>query len=299
MLLPLKAGGLEKEVKMTNQTSNDIHEHVSKRYGEIAQDGGCCGSKTDMGKLEHAQAIGYSAEEVASLPEGANLGLGCGSPTSLTMIEQGMTVVDLGSGAGIDCFLASPKVGPSGRVIGVDMTDAMLEKATAYAEEHGYSNVSFRKGHIEALPIDDATVDLIISNCVVNLSPDKQQVFSEIRRVLKPGGQAAISDIVLLKPLPDAIVKDLEAYIGCIAGAELIEDYLGKAIRSGLDVSSAKRKGYDVMHVLSCSPNTAELVEKIPTEFVGKDYVASLDLVLARPCCEPVALKQSGCCCGS
>lgn len=284
---------------MTTETNTDIHAHVAKRYGEIAEGGGsCCGSKTDLGRLEHAQAIGYSAEEVASLPEGANLGLGCGSPTSLTMIEEGMTVVDLGSGAGIDCFLASQKVGEAGRVIGVDMTDAMLEKATAYGKEHGYKNVEFRKGHIEALPLEDGSVDLVVSNCVVNLSPDKGKVFSEIMRVLKPGGRAAISDIVLLKPLPDSIVQDLEAYIGCIAGAELIEDYLGKAIRSGLEVSSAKRKGYDVMHVLSCSPNTSELVEKVPAEFVGADHVASLDLVLTRPAQTVTLTATGGCCCG-
>ena len=269
---------------MGTDTKSDIHAHVSKRYGEIADGGGsCCGDKTDTGRLDHAQAIGYSAQEIATLPEGANLGLGCGSPTSLTMIKEGMTVVDLGSGAGIDCFLASPKVGKAGRVIGVDMTDAMLEKSTAYAKEKGYDNVSFRKGQIEDLPIDDASVDLIISNCVVNLSPDKPRVFSEIMRVLKPGGKAAISDIVLLKPLPESVKKDLEAYIGCIAGADLIEDYLGQAIRAGLEVSTAKRKGYDVVHVLSCSPDTQSLVENLTPDKIGPNDVTSLDLVLTRP----------------
>ena len=283
---------------MTSDSASDIRDHVSKRYGEIAEGGGgCCGSQSDPGRLDHAKAIGYSAEEVATLPEGANLGLGCGSPTSLTMIEEGMTVVDLGSGAGIDCFLASSKVGQTGRVIGVDMTDAMLAKANEYAKANGYENVSFRKGQIEALPIDDASVDLVISNCVVNLSPDKGKVFAEIMRVLKPGGRAAISDIVLLKPLPKQIIDDVEAYIGCISGAELIEDYLGQAIRSGLEVSSAKRKGYDVMHVLSCSPDAAKLLENVPVEFVGSDHVASLDVVLSRPTCADEAPKQSGCCC--
>ncbi len=284
---------------MAPDNKTDIHAHVSKRYGEIAEDGGtCCGSKTDLGRLDHAQAIGYSADEIATLPEGANLGLGCGSPTSLTMIEPGMTVVDLGSGAGIDCFLASPKVGECGQVIGVDMTDAMLEKANAYAKEHGYKNVSFRKGRIEALPIEDASVDLVISNCVVNLSPDKGKVFAEIMRVLKPGGRAAISDIVLLKPLPKQIVEDVEAYIGCISGAELIENYLGQAIRSGLEVTSAKRKGYDVMHVLSCSPDAGKFIENVPAEFAGNDHVASLDVVLTRPAGAVEAPKKSGCCCG-
>jgi len=214
------------------------------------------------------------------------------------MIEEGMTVVDLGSGAGIDCFLASPKVGKSGRVIGVDMTDAMLAKATDYAKDHGYKNVEFRKGQIEALPVEDASVDLVISNCVVNLSPDKGQVFGEIMRVLKPGGKAAISDIVLLKPLPDTIAKDLEAYIGCIAGAELIEDYLGQSLRSGLEVSSAKRKGYDVMSVLACSPDAAQFLENVPADFDGASYVASLDVVLSRPALGVELPQSSGCCCG-
>lgn len=287
---------------MAPDKNTDIHAHVSKRYGEIAEEGvSCCGSKTDLGRLDHAQAIGYSADEIATLPEGANLGLGCGSPTSLTMIEPGMTVVDLGSGAGIDCFLASPKVGKTGSVIGVDMTDAMLDKATMYAKEHGYENVSFRKGQIEALPIDDASVDLVISNCVVNLSPDKGKVFAEIMRVLKPGGRAAISDIVLLKPLPKQIVDDVEAYIGCISGAEMIEDYLGQAIRSGLEVSSAKRKGYDVMHVLSCSPDAGKLLENVPAEFEGSDHVASLDVVLTRPVITEARPEQAngGCCSSS
>lgn len=284
---------------MSPDNYTDIHAHVSKRYGEIAQSGGsCCGGKSAPGRLDHAKTIGYSEEDIAVLPDGANLGLGCGSPTSLTMIEPGMTVVDLGSGAGIDCFLASPKVGKTGQVIGVDMTDAMLEKANAYAKQHGYANVSFRKGQIEALPIDDASVDLVISNCVVNLSPDKSAVFREVMRVLKPGGRAAISDIVLLKPLPNQIVKDVEAYIGCIAGAEMIENYLGKAIHAGLEVTSAKRKSHDVMHVLSCSPDAGKLLENIPDEFVGPDHVASLDVVLTRPIAVEAAPKKTRCCCG-
>ena len=155
---------------MSSNQQTDIHAHVSKRYGEIAEGGGtCCGGKSDTGRLDHAQAIGYSADQIATLPEGANLGLGCGSPTSLTMIEAGMTVVDLGSGAGIDCFLASPMVGEAGQVIGVDMTDAMLEKSTAYAKQHGYTNVSFRKGQIEALPIDVPGLDLHADGCLIRV----------------------------------------------------------------------------------------------------------------------------------
>lgn len=174
------------------------------------------------------------------------------------------------------------------------MTDAMLDKARDYAAKHGYSNVEFRKGVIEQLPVEDSSVDLIISNCVINLSPDKGRVFSEIARVLKPGGRAAISDIVLLKELPDAVQQDLEAYVGCIAGAVMVGDYLGYAMTAGLNVEKAERKSYDVMSVLGCSPEAGKLLEKVPEAFDGNAHVASLDLLLAHPvtpCC-----SGSGCC---
>lgn len=281
-----------------------IHDHVSKRYGEIASTGGasCCGGKDAEAVIAHAQSIGYDANDLRDLPEGANLGLGCGSPTSLAMIEPGMTVVDLGSGAGVDCFIAANKLGGTGQVIGIDMTDAMLEKARQYAADKGYANVEFRKGTIEDLPLEDASVDLVISNCVINLSPDKAKVFAEIARVLKPGGRAAISDIVLLSDLPDAIRQDMEAYIGCIAGAQKIGDYLGDALSSGLDVDKANRKGYDVMAVLGCSPEAGKLLEKIPADFDGSKTVASLDVVLRKPAPagettgRTVSLGQGRCC---
>lgn len=284
----------------TKSTRGDIREEVSKRYGQIAETGGascCCSNEEDLGTIEHAQAIGYRTEDLATLPEGANLGLGCGNPTSLTLIEEEHTVVDLGSGAGIDCFLASAKVGPAGRVIGVDMTDAMLEKSRDYAQKHGYDNVEFRKGVIEELPIEDVGVDLVISNCVINLSPDKQRVFHEIARILKPGGRAAISDIVLLKELPDTVLQDLEAYIGCIAGAVLVGDYLGFAMTAGLDIIKADRKGYDVKTVLGCSPEAGKLLENVPDDFDSTAHVASLDLLLTKPessCCG--GSSSSGCC---
>ncbi len=266
-----------------NLFNTDIHEHVSNRYAEIAHSGGsscCCGGNKAVS--ENGQMIGYTPDQLALLPEGANLGLGCGNPTSLTLIEPGMTVVDLGSGAGIDCFLASAKVGHEGKVIGVDMTDAMLEKARGYAAEKKYENIEFRKGQIESLPIDDASVDLVISNCVINLSPDKGKVFDEIARVLKPGGRAAISDIVLLKPLPDQIRHDLEAYIGCIACAELVSDYLAFALLSNLHISSAVRKCYDVVQVLGCSPEAGKLLSNMPADFNGNDHVASLEAVFVK-----------------
>ena len=282
----------------TQTAFENIREEVSKRYGEIAQTGGasCCGSSnSDLGLMDHAQGIGYDTDDLKTLPEGANLGLGCGNPTSLTMIEPGYTVVDLGSGAGIDCFLASPKVGPTGHVIGVDMTDAMLEKARDFASKHGYANVQFRKGVIEKLPVDDHSADLILSNCVINLSPNKSEVFKEIARVLKPGGKVAISDIVLLRELPDTIKNDLEAYIGCIAGAVLMNDYLADALNAGLNIFQATRKSYDVMAVLGCSPEASKLIDKVPEDFDSNSHIAGLDLILTKPstvsCC-----NDTGCC---
>jgi SAM-dependent methyltransferase len=170
--------------------------------------------------------MGYSKEELESLPEGADLGLGCGNPTALASIEEGETVIDLGSGAGIDCFLASKKVGKDGKVIGVDMTPEMLDKARENAKNGNIENVEFRLGEIDNLPVADNTADLIISNCVINLAPDKKKVFDEAFRVLKPGGRVMISDIVLLGELSDALKASKEAYVGCISGAIPREDYL-------------------------------------------------------------------------
>ena len=163
------------------------------------------------------------------------------------------------------------------------MTDAMLNKARQYATDHGFTQVEFRKGMSESLPIEDGTVDLVISNCVINLSPDKAQVFAEIARVLKPGGRAAISDIVLLKPLPEAILKDVEAYIGCVAGASMIGEYLGHAMTAGLNLGRTERKSYDVLGVLGCSPEAGRLLEKLPPDFDGKAHVASLDMLAVKP----------------
>lgn len=270
---------------MTQQDTDasSIRAEVSRRYGEVAEgDGGCgpgcCGGSTS----EHAQMIGYDKQQLQILPEGANLALGCGNPTTLTMIEPGMTVLDLGSGAGIDCFLASEKVGPTGKVIGVDMTDAMLAKARAFAEAKGFANIEFRKGLIEQMPVDDASVDLVISNCVINLSPDKAKVFQEVARVLKPGGRAAISDIVLLQPLPESILADAEAYSACISGAIMVDDYLGHARAAGLTIEKADRKGYDVMAVLSCSPDMSAVAANLPDDFDPAACIASLDLLAVR-----------------
>ncbi len=208
-----------------------IIDAVQEKYGAIArgEQPGC-----GCGTANTAIAIGYSPEEVA-LGEGANLGLGCGNPLALSEVQPGMTVLDLGSGAGFDAFLARRIVGPAGRVIGVDMTDDMLARARANAEKLGAGNVEFRKGFIEKLPVEDASVDYVISNCVINLSPDKPAVFREIARVLKPGGRMAVSDIVLLKTLPENIARDVAAYTGCISGASLMGDYIRYALEAGLD----------------------------------------------------------------
>jgi SAM-dependent methyltransferase len=199
-----------------------------------------------------AKSIGYSDEELA-LAGDANLGLGCGNPLALTEIKPGMTVLDLGSGAGFDAFLALNRVGPSGRVIGVDMTDDMLALARQNAEKRGVTNVEFRKGFIEKLPVESGTVDYVISNCVINLSPDKPAVFREIARVLKPGGHFAVSDIVLLKPLPEPLASSVSAYAGCIFGASLLGDYLAMALGAGLSGLTIPRidTGRELMQVLS------------------------------------------------
>ncbi len=201
---------------------------VRERYAEVARGEASCGSL--CGCTENAEglaiAFGYSADELATLPEGANLGLSCGNPQAVAGLEPGATVLDLGSGAGFDCFLAARKVGPSGRVIGVDMTDAMLEKARANAEMAGLENVEFRKGDIEDLPVEDDSVDVAISNCVLNLVPDKDRAFREIHRVLKPGGRLAVSDMAWRTEPAEVLRNDLEALVGCIGGALVLDDYV-------------------------------------------------------------------------
>jgi len=179
--------------------------------------------------------VGYRPEELGSIPGDADLGLGCGNPTALVSLEEGQVVVDLGSGGGIDCFLAADKVGPTGKVIGVDMTPEMVERARDNARKGGYTNVDFRLGTIEHLPVDDATADLVISNCVINLSPDKPGVFREAFRVLKPSGRIVVSDIVLTGELPPGIKASLDAYVGCIAGAVFLDDYLGAMASAGFE----------------------------------------------------------------
>jgi arsenite methyltransferase len=214
---------------------NEIKAAVRERYAEVAKGEATCGSL--CGCTDNAEGLaitfGYSADELAALPDGANLGLSCGNPQAVAKLMPSETVLDLGSGAGFDCLLAARKVGPAGRVIGVDMTDAMLEKARANAEKTGLGNVEFRKGDLEALPVEDQSIDVVISNCVLNLVPDKDRAFREIHRVLKAGGRLAISDMAWETEPAAAVRRDMEALVGCIGGALVLSEYVARLKRAG------------------------------------------------------------------
>ncbi len=209
---------------------DEIRKAVRDNYAKIAKkEGSCCAQSSCCGGTAAratSQAVGYSEADIASVPEGANLGLGCGNPIALASLREGEVVLDLGAGAGFDCFLAANRVGESGRVIGVDMTPEMVEQARENAMKGSYKNVEFRLGEIENLPAADNSVDVVISNCVINLAPDKSKVFQEAFRILKPGGRLMVSDIVLLKELPDFIKSSVAAYVGCVSGAMMKDDYL-------------------------------------------------------------------------
>jgi len=227
---------------MNEVARDEIRQAVREQYARVAEGGdgccspspGCCGESAPRADAL-AQAMGYSAEEAGLAPEGANMGLGCGNPQAIANLKPGETVLDLGSGGGFDSFLAAVQVGDAGRVIGVDMTPAMLSKARANAQAGGYRNVEFRLGEIEHLPVADASVDVVISNCVINLSPDKARVFAECHRVLKPGGRIAISDVVAFAELPEAIRRDMTLFTGCMAGASLISEIEAMLKAAGLE----------------------------------------------------------------
>ena len=275
---------------MTTQTNSDLKQAVRDRYARAAEGAGCCEpsccgpetasettsettSRTTSKSDEISQSVGYSEEELADLPEDANLGLGCGNPTAIASLKEGQTVLDLGSGAGIDCFLAATQVGPSGTVIGVDMTHEMIDKARANALSGTYDNVDFRLGEIEALPIADATVDVIISNCVLNLSPRKDKVLAEAWRVLKPGGRVVVSDMVSEVPVPEVLAGNVDAVAACLPTFR--DDYLKQFRDAGFeDVRITSEKPYPTSFILS-DPNVREYMAGNPgniaqlTEFAG------------------------------
>ena len=233
------------------ETKESIRATVRDRYGKTAKGSDCgCGPGccSPAGSVEDiAVQIGYDKEDLAQIPEGSNLGLGSGAPLEYANVKPGETVLDLGSGAGFDCFLAARSVGETGRVIGVDMTPEMLERARANAKSSGFKNVEFRLGEIEHLPVADDSVDLVISNCVINLSPEKDQVFREAYRVLKPGGRMLVSDLVLRRDLSPALKNSVEAYVGCIAGAAKKDDYLRLMREAGFrHVEIVDERVYDV-----------------------------------------------------
>ena len=236
----------------TLKPESDVREVVREKYGAIAAGEviGCCsaGCGCNGGDVDQVlNTIGYSAEQAHAIPAEANLGLGCGNPLAFAAIQPGDVVLDLGSGAGLDVFLAAREVGPEGRAIGVDMTPAMLERARAAAAKHGYRNVEFRLGEIEHLPVADASIDLVISNCVVNLSPDKAQVFRETFRVLEPGGMLMVSDLVLRTSLTAEMQRSVDLYVGCVAGAALRDEYLRLIRDAGFtQVEVVKEGSYDV-----------------------------------------------------
>ncbi len=277
--------------------SEAIKAEVRRRYGSIAAgetllEGnanaaqGCCGQPATAPAScgcrphdEQARTLGYSGDDVAAVPDGSNLGLGCGNPVALASLQQGQTVLDLGSGAGFDAFLAARAVGPTGRVIGVDMTPEMLSRARANARKGGFAQVEFRLGEIEALPVADATVDVVISNCVINLCPDKRPVYREAYRALRPGGHLAVSDVVAREELPDDVKSDLSLYSGCLAGATVLSELVQILEEAGFKDISIKPKG-----------NTDQVISSWEGKRGFESKVFAAEVVAVKPgenCCAP------------
>jgi arsenite methyltransferase len=279
--------------------TTEIKKNVRENYANVVKSAGqssCCdvnqaGLSSCCAGSNRAQAIskqiGYSEEEINSVPEGANLGLGCGNPTALASLKKGETVLDLGSGAGFDCFLAVKKVGKTGKVIGVDMTPEMIDKARENARNGKYQNVEFRLGEIENLPAADNSVDVIISNCVINLAPDKSRVFSEAFRVLKPGGRMMISDMVLLKDLPGFILESISAYVGCISGAMKKDAYLNTISGAGFNEVKMVSETIFPIDCMANDPTAQALIKQsgITPETLKElaDSVASIKVLGTKP----------------
>jgi arsenite methyltransferase len=272
-----------------------VRQKVREGYGKIAvSDGSCCGSGVSCCGSSPASAeelvrhIGYSTDDLAVLPEGANMGLSCGNPTAIAALRPGEVVLDLGAGGGFDVFISGRQVGATGRAIGVDMTSEMLTKArrnaAAYRENTGLDNVEFRLGEIEHLPVADASVDVVISNCVINLSPDKPQVWREMARVLKPGGRVAVSDLALLNPLPAAVVGMVEALIGCVAGAVLVSETEQMARAAGLtDIVVTPKSDYVAGMTDWNDPLYRQIIEHLPSGMKPANYITSLEVQARKP----------------
>jgi arsenite methyltransferase len=268
---------------------DEVRATVREQYGRVARATspascapGCCGPDASA-----SLKLGYTAEDLAAVPEGANMGLGCGNPQAIAALKAGETVLDLGAGGGFDCFLAAKQVGPSGRVIGVDMTPDMITKARANARRLGTTNVDFRLGEIERLPVADATVDVILSNCVINLSPDKRAVFAEAFRVLTPGGRLAISDVVALQPMPEALLADAAALSGCVAGAAPVAE-LERLLREvGFEQVTVRVKAESAEFIQGWLPGSG-----------AERYVSSAELEAIKPggrsCCGPSCCGPEG-----
>jgi len=283
---------------MTSGLPNPQKAKVRQAYAEVARasDAGqasgcatsCCGTSDDAAiNTLISTRLGYSTADLAAVPSGADMGLGCGNPKAIAALRPGETVVDLGAGGGFDCFLAAREVGADGRVIGVDMTPDMLSKArrnvAAYRGQTGLDNVEFRLGEIESLPVADASVDVVISNCVLNLSPDKARVWREIARVLKPGGRVAVSDLALVRPLPPSIKADVEALVGCVAGAVLVEETRAMAAAAGLsDITLAPKPQYIDAMVDWQDPLYRRIIDALPPGSKASDYITSLDVTAVK-----------------
>ncbi len=267
---------------MQNLTNDRVRQAVREAYGKVAQESACCGCGCTpspcCGEEEHPATedlsvrLGYSNEDVSSVPEGANLGLGCGNPQAIASLQPGETVLDLGSGGGFDCFLAARAVGEKGHVIGVDMTPEMVGKARENAAKAGMTNVEFRLGEIESLPAADGSVDVIISNCVINLSPEKPRVFEEAFRVLRPGGRLAVTDVVATAPLPQDVKEDLALHAACVAGAAQIDE-----LKSALE-----QAGFASVRIQPLD-GSSEIVRKWAPGRNLEDFVVSATIEAAKP----------------